>query len=305
MEEENMRIGMAALAATLTFLAANAQAQPAPDFDKAVITTTDLGNRTYMLQGIGGNITVAVADDGVIMVDSQFEPLHDKIKAAIAALTPQPIRYLIITHFHRDHTGGNEAFAKDGAIIVAHENVKARMAAGTKNGLTGNMVPPAPALALPKETYKDTMTVRLQGRTAELHHPVNIHTDGDTYVYFPDANVLIAGDIVGFGGYPNIDFAYGGSIDGMIRGVDELLQFAKDDTKIVPGHGPLGNKGTLREYRQMLAVTGDRVKKLKAAGKTEDEIIAAKPNADYDAKFGVSELQRTNYIKVVYRSPSS
>src|SRR5215475_6329264 len=181
-------------AAVISLLNAHALAQqnqplaPAPDFDKVVIKTTDLGNKTYMLEGEGGNITVAVANDGVIMVDSQFAPLHDKIKAAIAAITSQPIRYLLITHFHRDHTGGNEAFGKDGATIVAHENVKAVLASGSRNGLTGNIVPPAAPIAVPKETFKDNMTVRLQDRAAELRHPTDVHTNGDAYIYFADAN---------------------------------------------------------------------------------------------------------------------
>ena len=275
---------------------------PAPDFDKVVIKTTDLGNKTYMLEGEGGNITVAVANDGVIMVDSQFAPLHDKIKAAITAISNQPIRYLLITHFHRDHTGGNEAFGKDGVTIVAHESVKDHLATGTRNGLTGNIVPPAPPIALPKETFKDTMTVRLQGRAAELRHPADVHTDGDSTIYFADANVLATGDIVVFGRYPNIDFAYGGSIDGMIRGVDEVIAFAKDDTKIVPGHGPLGTKAMIREYRQMLVDVRERVSKLKAAGKSEDEVVAAKPNADYDAKLRLDERAIGNFVRVVYRS---
>ena len=275
---------------------------PAPDFDKVVIKTTDLGNKTYMLEGEGGNITVAVANDGVIMVDSQFAPLHDKIKAAITAISNQPIRYLLITHFHRDHTGGNEAFGKDGVTIVAHESVKAHLASGTRNGLTGNIVPPAPPIALPKETFKDTMTVRLQGRAAELRHPADVHTDGDSIIYFADANVLATGDIVVFGRYPNIDFAYGGTIDGMIRGVDEVIAFAKDDTKIVPGHGPLGTKAMIREYRQMLVDVRERIQKLKAAGKSEDEVVAAKPNADYDAKLRLDERSIGNFVRVVYRS---
>jgi glyoxylase-like metal-dependent hydrolase (beta-lactamase superfamily II) len=275
---------------------------PPPDFEKTEIKTTDLGNRTYMLEGEGGNIVAAVADDGVIMVDDQFAPLHDKIKAAIAAITKQPIRTLILTHFHRDHTGGNEAFAKDGAIIVAHESVKTHLAAGTRNGLTGNVVPPAPAIALPKQTFTDTMTVELKGRRAELRHIANIHTDGDTYVYFADANVLATGDIVTFGRYPNIDYVYGGSIDGMIRGVDIVLQAAKDDTKIVPGHGPLGTKAMVRDYRRILVDTRDRIQKLIAAGKSEDEAVAAKPNADYDAKLKLSAQAAGNYVRVVYRS---
>jgi cyclase len=303
---------IAARAATLAaaLLAAGTLAQgqqlqplaPVPDFDKTVIKTTDLGNRIYVLEGEGGNITVAVADDGAIVIDSQFAPLYGKIRAAIAAITDKPVRYLVITHFHRDHTGGAEAFGRDGATIVAHESVKTRMETGTRNGLTGNVVPPAPPIALPKETYKDSMTLRLQGRIAELHHSANVHTDGDTYVYFPDANVLATGDFVFFGRYPNIDFAYGGSIDGMIRGVDELLNFARENTTIVPGHGPVGNKIMMREYREMLVVARDRIQKLKAAGKSEDEVVAAKPNADYDARYGLDERSNGNFIRVVYRS---
>jgi glyoxylase-like metal-dependent hydrolase (beta-lactamase superfamily II) len=295
-------------AAMLLALGAGAHAQqlqplaPTPDFDKVTIKTTDLGNRIYVLEGEGGNITVAVGDDGAIVIDSQFAPLYNKIKAAIAALTNKPVRYLIITHFHRDHTGGAEAFGKDGAVIVAHENVKTRMASGTRNGLTGNMVPPAPQIALPKETYKDTMTLRVQGRVADLHYSAAVHTDGDTYVYFPEANVLATGDIVFFGRYPNIDFAYGGSIDGMIRGVDELLNFARETTTVVPGHGPVGNKVMMREYREMLVVARDRIQKLKAAGKSEDEVVAAKPNADYDSRFGLDARSNGNFIRVVYRS---
>lgn len=303
---------IAATAAIVAFgataLATMAQAQqlqplaPVPDFDRITIKPVDLGNRTYMLEGEGGNITLAVADDGVIMVDSQFAPLYGKIKAAIAKITPLPVRYLIITHFHRDHTGGAEAFGKEGAIIVAQENVKTRMASGTRNGLTGNLVPPAPAIALPKETYKDAMTLRLLGRTAELRYSKDVHTDSDTYVYFPEANVLATGDIVFFGRYPNIDFAYGGSIDGMIRGVDQVLDFAREDATIVPGHGPVGTKAMIREYREMLVVSRDRIQRLKAAGKSEDEVVAARPNADYDARFGLDERSNGNFVRVVYRS---
>ena len=277
---------------------------PAPNFDKVVIKTTNLGNQIYVLEGEGGNITVAVADGGVFVIDSQFAPLYGKIKAAIAAVTDKSVRYLIITHFHRDHTGSAEAFARDGATIVAHESVKAHMEAGTRNGLTGNMVPPAPAIALPKVTFTDRMTLRLAGRAVELKHSPAVHTDGDTYVYFADADVLATGDIVFFGRYPNIDFAYGGSINGMIRGVDELIAFAKETTTIVPGHGPVGTKAMMREYREMLVVARDRVAKLKAAGKSEDEVVAGKPNADYDARFGGDARSNSNFIRVVYRSLS-
>ena len=275
---------------------------PRPDFSTVEIKTTDLGNRTYQLEGEGGNVVVAVGDDGVIMIDNQFAEMHDKLKAAVARLTPQPIRYVALTHFHRDHTGGNEAFTKDGAIIVAHENIKARLAAGTMNGLTGNVVPPAPSQALPAQTFKETMTLRVRGRSAELRHHPEVHTDGDTTVYFPDAKVFVTGDIVFFGRYPNIDFAYHGSIDGMIKGVDQVLAFVTDDMKIVPGHWPAGTRAQIHEYRQMLVDARDRVAKAIAAGMTEDAVVAAKPNADYDTKLRLNAQQAGNFVRVVYRS---
>src|SRR5882672_4515964 len=181
------RITLAALAGTALLFAGAANAQ-APDFSKVEIKTTDLGNKTYMLEGDGGNITVAVGSDGIIMVDSEFAPLHDKIKAAIEAVSKQPVRYLINTHFHGDHTGGDEPFAKDGATVIAEVNVKNRLAAGTTNGLTGAKTPPAAPDALPSKTYTGAFKLRLNGRVADLKHIANAHTDGDTYVWFKTAN---------------------------------------------------------------------------------------------------------------------
>ena len=163
-------------------------------------------------------------------------------------------------------------------------------------------MPPYPAIALPKQSYNDKLTLNLAGRTAELTHPANVHTDGDTHIMIPDANMLVAGDLFFFGRYPNIDFAYGGSIDGMIRGVDELINFAKETTTIIPGHGAVGTRAMMREYREMLVVARDRIQKLKASGKSEDEVVAAKPNADYDAKLRLDERSIGNFIRVVYRS---
>jgi glyoxylase-like metal-dependent hydrolase (beta-lactamase superfamily II) len=197
------RVALVALSASALLLAGAAsaqqpQSQPAPpfiDWDKIQIKTTDLGNKTYMLEGQGGNITVAVGTDGIIMVDGQFAPLSAKIKAAIAAISPLPVKYLINTHFHGDHTGGNENFAKDGTIVVAQDNIRTRLAAGTVNGITGAKTAPRPAEALPTETYiGGTKTVEVGGRKAELTHVTNAHTDGDTWVYFADANVLCTGD---------------------------------------------------------------------------------------------------------------
>jgi glyoxylase-like metal-dependent hydrolase (beta-lactamase superfamily II) len=306
------RISLAALVTALIGLCGPAMAQQlaqqqatppvGPDFSKIEVKTTDLGNRTYMLEGFGGNVTVAVGDDGVIMVDGQFAPMHDKLKAAIAAITPQPIKYLINTHHHGDHTGGNLAFAKDGVTIVAHENVRKRLAAGTTHNLSGITTPPAPAEALPAKTYTDAMTLEVKGRSAQLKHPLNAHTDGDTYVYFADANVLATGDSFANGRYPNSDFLNGGNLKGMIAADDAYLALVNDTTKIVPGHGPLATKAQLAEFRAMLETSRERMAKLIAEGKSEADIYAAKPFADLDAKWAVNEQASKNWIRVVYYS---
>jgi glyoxylase-like metal-dependent hydrolase (beta-lactamase superfamily II) len=296
-----------AIALLLAGSASAQQAQPpaAPppvDFSKVEIKTTGLGDNAYMLEGQGGNITVAVARDGIIMVDGQFAPLHDKIKAAITAISSLPVKYLINTHFHGDHTGGNEAFAKDDATIVAHENVKKRLAAGTTNGLTGVKTPPAPPAALPSKTYTGAFKIRLPGRVADLKHIANAHTDGDTYVWFKTANVLSTGDTFTNGRYPNIDFATGGNIKGMIAATDALLKLANARTKIVPGHGPLADRAALIEYRAMLMTARERMAKLVRDGKSEDDVLAAKPFADLDAKWAPTELAGRNFVRVVYHS---
>jgi glyoxylase-like metal-dependent hydrolase (beta-lactamase superfamily II) len=299
---------MTVIAATMV-LAASAfgqQQQPAApppvDFSKVEIKTTDLGDGIYMLEGQGGNITVALAKDGIIMVDGQFAPLHDKIKAAISTISNLPIKYLINTHFHGDHTGGNEGFAKDGAIIVAQINVKERLAAGTTNRLTGAKTPPAPPDALPSDTYTNFSKIRLRGRVANLKHIENAHTDGDTYVWFKTANVLSTGDTFTNGRYPNIDFANGGNIKGMIAATDIYLKLTNARTRIVPGHGPIADKKALMDYRTMLVTARDRMAKLVKEGKSEDEVVAAKPFADLDAKWAPTDLASKNFIRVVYHS---
>ena len=279
-----------------------AAAPPPPDFSKVEIKSTDLGSNCYMLEGQGGNITVAVADDGIIMVDSQYAPLHDKIKAAIEAISKQPVKYLIDTHYHGDHTGGNEVFASDGVTIVSQINVRNRLAAGTTNGLTGVKTPPAPLGALPSDTYTNFSKIRLKGRVADLKHIANAHTDGDTYVWFKTANVLSTGDTFTNGRYPNIDFANGGNVRGMIAAADAYLKLTNAKSRIVPGHGPVADKAALTEYRTMLVTARDRMAKLVKEGKGEEEVIAAKPFGDFDAKWAPTELASTNFIRVVYHS---
>ncbi len=255
-----------------------------------------------MLQGAGGNITVAVARDAVLMVDSEFAPLHGKIVAAIQKITRTPIRYLVDTHFHGDHTGGNARFARDGVLVVAHQNVKKRMMAGTTNGLTGNKTPPAPAAALPGKTYRRALSIRLVGIVADLVHIRRAHTDGDTYVWFKVPNVLATGDTFTNGRYPNIDFANGGNIKGVIDSANLYLGFVDDKTHIVPGHGPLATKADLVAFRDLMVTARDRMIALIKAGKTEAEIVAARPFADYDAKWAANDQAATNFIRVVYHS---
>ena len=297
----------AVLATAMIAMGGAAAAQPAPpDFSKVEISTTDLGHRTWMLQGQGGNITVAVADDGVIMVDGEFAPLHDKIKAAIGALSPQPIRYLVDTHLHGDHTGGNAAFAADGVTVVAQVNVKTRLAAGTVNALSGAKTLPAPAAALPTRTYDDHLTLALTGRKAELGHIPAAHTDGDTHVWFADANVLATGDIVSVGNrYPNIDVASGGNINGMIAGVDAFLAMTNAESRIVPGHGEVMTRAGLQDYRGVLATARDRVAGLIAKGQSEDQAVAAAPLADLDVKVGATPQASANFVRLIYRSLKS
>jgi cyclase len=251
-----LRLALAALAAMITGAAiAQTSTQPPPppliDWDKTQIKTTDLGHNTYMLEGQGGNITIAVGTDGIIMVDSQFAPLSDKIKAAIKAISPLPMKYLVNTHFHGDHTGGNENFAKDGAIVVAHDNIRVRLAAGTGGA--------APAQVVPRSRPKGCRSrpisaARSRSKSAaarrKLTYVANAHTDGDTWVYFADANVLCTGDTVNnLKRYQSIDYRNGGDVRGMIRASDTYLKVANDNTKVVVGHGPLANKKDVEEFR--------------------------------------------------------
>src|SRR6516164_4704361 len=297
------RVAMAVLAVSTIAFGGAASAQGI-DFSKVEIKTIDLGRNTYRLEGQGGNITVAVGTDAIIMIDGQFAPLHDKIKAAVAAISPLPIKYLVNTHFHGDHTGGNAGFQNEGTTVVAQDNVRVRLAAGTMNGLTGIKTPPVAPEALPKQTYiGGSTTLEVGGRTAVLTHVNNAHTDGDTWVYFPDANVLCTGDTMNnTKRYQTIDFANGGDIRGAIRATDAFLALANDDTKVMTGHGALANKSDIVEYNTMLKIARERVEKLFKEGKSEEEVIAARPLKDLDAKWAANDEAAINFLKMVYNS---
>jgi len=298
------RVALAALAVTTIALTATANAQQNVDFSKVQIKTIDLGHNTYRLEGQGGNITVAVGSDGIIMVDGQFAPLHDKIKAAITAISPLPVKYLINTHFHGDHTGGNAGFANEGTIVVAQDNVRVRLAAGTTNGITGNKTPPVAAEGLPKQTYVGgSITIEVGGRKAVLTHVTNAHTDGDTWVYFADANVLCTGDTMNnTKRYQTIDFANGGDVRGVVRATNAYLRIANDDTKVMTGHGPLATKADIAEYNAMIKIARERIEKFFREGKTQEEVIAARPLKDLDAKWAATDEAAVNFLKMVYNS---
>jgi glyoxylase-like metal-dependent hydrolase (beta-lactamase superfamily II) len=299
-----LKLTSAALGIAAALCVSAAFAQQPIDWDKVEIKTTPLGNNTYMLAGQGGNITVAVGSDAIIMVDGQFAPLHDKIKAAITALSPLPIKYLINTHYHGDHTGGNGPFQADGVTVVAQDNIRVRLAAGTTNGITGTKAPPVAPGALPKETYVGgSRTVEAGGRVAGLTHVNNAHTDGDSWVYFADANVLCTGDTFNnLKKYQTIDFANGGDVRGMIAANEAYLKIANDQTKIVPGHGGLATRADVVAFHKMLVTARDRIEKLVNEGKTEAEVIAMKPLADLDATWSNNEQHARDYTRMVYNS---
>ncbi len=286
------------------FLSLAVAAQQNIDFSKVEVKTTDLGNKTYLLEGAGGNVTIAVGSDGIIMVDGQYAPMHDKLKAAIEKISPLPVKYLINTHYHGDHTGGNGPFHKDGATIVAQDNIRVRLAAGTTNGITGNKAQPVAAEALPTDTYfGGTRTIEVGGRRAVLTHVNNAHTDGDTYVYFPEANVLCTGDTFNNRKrYQSIDFANGGDVGGMIQANSAYMKLANDDTKVVPGHGGLAKKSDVANFLAMLTTARERIQKLVNDGKSEAEVVAAKPLTDLDASWADNEKAAQDYTRMVYNS---
>jgi glyoxylase-like metal-dependent hydrolase (beta-lactamase superfamily II) len=276
----------ACVAATIGWLACSPAAAQGVDYSKLEITTTDLGHGVYLLGWRGGDSLILVGDDGVLLVDTSVAPMGDKIKAAIAKLSDRPIRLIINTHAHADHFGANEALAKGGAAIVAHDNLRERMAKGQYLAAFNQTIPPSAPAALPTITYADAMTVHFDGETVQLFHPPNAHTDNDTLVHFKRANVIHAsGTIGGDGGYPFFDMSSGGSLAGMIGAEDKMLALADDKTRIVADEGDPASTATLKASRDMLVALRARVQKLIDEGRSEDEAVAAKPSKDFDDRW--------------------
>jgi cyclase len=269
--------------------------------DAVKVSIEPIRGGLHLVQGSGGNIVASVGADGVFIVDDQFAPLGKKISAAIAKVSKKPIRFVINTHWHGDHTGGNEYFGKSGAVIVAHDNVYKRMSTDQFMASFNETVPAAPHVALPVVTFSDAVTLHLNG-TVRVLHVAHAHTDGDALVHFADANVLHMGDTYFNGLYPFIDVGSQGGIDGVLAALDKGLSLANADTIIVPGHGPLSSRASMQSYRDMLKGFRDQIAALKAAGKSLEEIKAAKPTAEFDAQWGGKFISADFLVESIYAS---
>jgi cyclase len=273
-----------------------------PDFNKARIETAKLRDGLHLITGPGGNIAVSVGADGALLVDSGVPGRTDGIVAAVAALTPKPVRTLVNTHWHFDHAGGNEALGKAGVLVVAHDNTRARLSAEQEIAIAKMKFPAAPEAARPRVTFGDTLTLHHNGEEIHVRHVPPAHTDTDCWIFFRRANVLHLGDLYFNGTYPFIDSSTGGRLDGMIKAAEAALKVVDKDTKIIPGHGPVGGAGELKRYLTLLTDLRDLFRPLIAAGKTLPEVIAAKPTQKLDTVYGNGFLSGDLMAEVIYRS---
>jgi glyoxylase-like metal-dependent hydrolase (beta-lactamase superfamily II) len=293
MRKTAIQISLVVLAA-LAILAVCANAQ-APDFSKVQIKTNKISSNFYTLDGQGGTIGLLVGPDGVFMVDAQFAPLHDKIMAAIRQITNAPVKFVVNTHVHGDHTGGNEGMGKEGAIILARGTLRNRLMHPAP-AANGTPVPPTQAIGLPAITYNanSQLAFHMDGEDVQLIPIPNAHTDGDTMVRFVQNDVIMTGDFFRSVQYPNIDRANGGGLNGMINGLGQIIARSGPNTKIIPGHGPTVDRNAVMAHRDMMLAVRDRISKMIKDGKSEAEVIAAKPWSDFDSKVPQSDAKVGN-----------
>ena len=287
-----MRIAWGIVSLVLATAAAGQQ----QDFSKVEIEVTKVAGTVYMLHGSGGNIGVSVGDDGIVIVDDEYAALAPKIIQALNGITDKPIKFIINTHYHGDHTGGNEVFARSGTII-AQENVRKRMQSGTK--ALGRETPPAPKVALPVVTFSDRATVHVNGEDIRAVHYPHGHTDGDAVIEFVQSNVVHMGDDFFNGMFPFIDVDNGGSARGMLTNVDTALGRMRDDAKIIPGHGPLADKAALRAFADMLRGTIAAVDAGRKAGRSVDQLKQDKVLAAWE-KWSWQFIPTDRFIEVLY-----
>ena len=294
-----IRILAGALAAASLTVPALAQR-----FDGVEITATDLGDGIYALFGAGGNIGLSIGEDGAFLIDDQFAPLTPKIEAKITELAGEelPVRYIVNTHYHGDHTGGNEALAGKGAVVIAHDNLRADMIDPPASSSSGEPQDPRPEGGWPTITFEETLTLHLNGETIHVRHMPAAHTDGDAILYFEERNIVHLGDLLFNGYYPYIDVNAGGSVDGMIANLEDLLGFLDDETVVIAGHGPLADKAAVIENLNVLKGVRAAVQSQIDAGKTLEDAVAANPLAEWDEAYGQFFIKSDKMVELVYRS---
>jgi len=273
---------------------------PAAQSDEVKIIAIPVTEQIYMITGKGGNIGLFIGEDGTFLIDDQFAPLTKKIVAAIKSVGGDFPKFLINTYYHGDHTGGNEKLGQGGTLIFSHDNVRERLGTGYFIAAFGMKQQAISREGLPIVTFSEDISFHINGDGVRATHVPHAHTDGDSFIYFKTANVIHAGDLFFNGFYPFIDVTHGGSLKGMIKGVDKVLSLADDSTKIIPGHGPLGDKAQLASYRQMLETAYERLRKLKAEGKTAQEAVAAKPLVDLEKTWGDGIFTSDRWIEIIY-----
>jgi len=293
-----MKTRLIVLCVAVAFAATPAVAQQ--DFSEVEIGTIEVASGVYMLQGAGGNIGVSVGADGVFLIDDQYAPLTERIVAAVRAIDDGPIRFVLNTHWHGDHTGGNENLGSSGALIVAHDNARRQMTVGQFFELWDRKVEPSSEGSLPVVTFSDAVTFHLNGDVIHAFHVEHAHTDGDAMVHFEKANVLHMGDVFFNGTFPFIDVYSGGSLSGIISGCNKALKIVDDDTSIIPGHGSLGNRAELVAYRDMLQSAHAAIAPLVRQGKSLEEIQAAEPLAPLVEKWGNGFIKAEAFLGLVY-----
>lgn len=278
--------------------------QRPPQFDME-IKTAKLTDNLYVLDGAGGNVAVFVWEEGVLLVDDKVTPASPRLKAAVAAISAKPIRFVVNSHWHRDHSGGNESVAGDGSVIVAHENVRRRMSVDSFVAVFDRKVPASPAAALPVVTFTRDVTFHLGGEEISVTHVDPAHTDGDSLVHFRTANVIHMGDCYLNGSFPVVDFSSGGTLPGTIAAADVALAMLDPRTRIIPGHGPVASDRDLRQWRDMLATILERVKKSVAAGRNLEQVKAERPTREWDERFPRSFVTSDHVVEEAYRAVTS
>jgi cyclase len=270
------------------------------DWSKIEIDITPLSGSVHMLVGAGGNMGISAGGDGIFVIDDQYAPLSERVQAALDEMPFGEILFVLNTHWHADHTGGNEALGKAGAVVVAHDNVRKRMSGEQFNSLWERTTPASPAGALPIVTFSRDMTFWLNDDEIHVFHVDAAHTDGDAIIHFRKADVVHMGDVWFNGMYPFIDFDSGGSIDGMIAAVEQVLAFVGSETRIIPGHGDLGGRDGLVDYLDMLKSARSAVAKLVRAGNSLEEIQAQKPTAGLDERWGGGFIEPDVFVRILY-----